>query len=69
MIEAGIRRAEIRLQEYEKRYSVSTQKFISEYENSERTETMELAEWIGEYRLLGRLREKAATLRDIRIEN
>jgi len=30
---------------------------------------MEFAEWIGEFRLMSRLQEKAEILRDIRIEN
>ena len=69
LIEAGIRQAERRLQEYEKRYRMSSQEFISDYENSEKNDTLDFAEWIGEYRLLDRLKEKAETLRDIRIEN
>ena len=35
------------------------------YEQDELTETLEFAEWIGEYHLLERLREKADTLREI----
>jgi len=54
LIEAGIRQAERRL---------------GDYENDEREESMEFAEWIGEFRLLSRLQEKAEILRDIRIEN
>lgn len=69
LIEAGIRQAERKIENYEKQYGISTQEFISGYENDDREDTMEAAEWIGEYRLLGRLREKAEILRDIRIEN
>ena len=69
LIEAGIRQTERKLEDYEKRYGMSSQKFISSYENNECDEDMEFAEWIGEFRLLGRLREKAETLRNIRIEN
>jgi len=69
LIEAGIRQAERKLENLEKQHGMSTQEFISGYENDEHKETMEFAEWIGEFRLLARLREKAAILRDIRIEN
>ena len=69
LIEAGIRQTERRLEDYEKQYGISTQEFVSSYENDERGESMEFAEWIGEFRFLMRLQEKAETLRDIRIEN
>jgi hypothetical protein len=69
LIEAGIRQTEKRLADFEKRFGVSTQDLIASYERDEREEVLELGEWIGEFRLLGRLREKAEVLRDIRIEN
>jgi len=69
LMEASIRQAELKLQEFEKRYQIHTQEFISRYENDEMTETMDFAEWIGEFRLLERLREKAETLKDIRFAN
>ena len=69
LLEAGIRQAEKRVQEFENKYQMLTQEFISRYENDETEETMDFAEWIGEFRLLERLREKAETLRGIRFEN
>ena len=36
------------------------------YENDELPESLEFAEWIGEYRLLSRLREKADAYRGIK---
>jgi len=69
LMEASIRQAELKLQEFEKRYQIHTQEFISRYENDEMTETMDFVEWIGEFRLLERLREKAETLKDIRFAN
>ena len=48
---------------------MATQEFISRYENDEMEETMDFAEWIGEFRLLERLKEKAETLKDIRFAN
>lgn len=42
---------------------MSTAEFLTRYENDEFTETLELDEWIGEYRLLTRLRDKAETIR------
>jgi hypothetical protein len=69
LIEAGIRQTERTIEEFEKHYGMSTQEFVSGYENDEGGEDMEFSEWIGEFRLLIRLREKAETLRNIRIEN
>jgi hypothetical protein len=66
LLEAGIRRSEQRLQEFETRYGLSTIDFIQRYENDVLEETLEFAEWIGEYRLRERLLEKAEALRAIR---
>lgn len=69
LLEAGIWQTEKRLQEFEKKYKMATHEFISRYENDDMEETMDFAEWIGEFRLLERLKEKAETLKDIRFAN
>ena len=69
LLEAGTRWTEQSIWKFEEKFHLSTQEFISRYENDEMKETMDYAEWIGEYRLLERLREKAETLRDIRFAN
>jgi len=69
LIEAGIRRTEQRLLEFEEKYHLGTQDFIARYENDEMKETIDFDEWIGEFRLLARLREKVDTLKDIRFAN
>lgn len=66
LLEAGIRQTKQNLQKFEKKYHMSTQDFFSGYQNDELRETLDFAEWIGEYRLLERLKEKANILRDIR---
>ena len=66
LLEAGIQRGEQRLQEFEARHGLSTPDFVRRYENDALEETLEFAEWIGEYRLRERLLEKAAALRAIR---
>ena len=55
--------------DFEEKYHLSSQEFVPRYENEELEETLDFAEWIGELRLLERLREKAETLRDIRFAN
>jgi hypothetical protein len=67
--EAGIQRTEQRLQTFEQKYKLSTQDFLNRYENDEFPETLDLDEWIGEFRMLQRLQEKAARLRGIEFAN
>lgn len=69
LLEAGIQRTEKRLRDFEAQYQMSTDEFLRCYENDELEETLEFAEWIGEYRMLERLCEKASTLREIEFAN
>lgn len=66
MLEAAIQRTEKRLRGYEAAHGMSSAQFLQRYENDELAETLEFGEWIGEYRLLGRLREKADAYRGIK---
>jgi len=69
LLGVGIRRTEQKVREFEARYGLPSAEFIRRYEQDELEETLEFAEWIGEYRLLQRLREKANTLQEIRFAN
>lgn len=69
LTETGIQRTERRLQEFEEKYQVSTQEFLSRYHNDEMPETLDLDEWIGESQMLQRLQEKADRLRGIEFTN
>jgi hypothetical protein len=69
LLEAGIKRTEQRIKEFEIKYQVPTDKFIRGFEDDQFEETLESSEWVGEYRLLERLREKAAMLREIKFAN
>ncbi|MCD4754641.1 MAG: hypothetical protein K8R75_02400 [Deltaproteobacteria bacterium] len=69
LMQAGLRRTEQRLLEFEEKYHLKTEDFIARYEKDEMEETMDCDEWIGEFRLLARLREKIDTLRGIRFAN
>lgn len=65
LLQAGMRRTEQRLQTFEAQYGMSSAEFMLRYENDALQETLDFAEWVGEYRLLERLREKANTLQNI----
>jgi len=69
LLQAGIQRTEQKLQAFEAQYGMSTSEFVRRYEADELKETLDIAEWIGEFRMLERLREKADTLRGIRFAN
>ncbi len=64
-LEAAIQRTEQHLHDFEQKYHMNTGEFLARYENDELAETLEFDEWIGEHRLLVRLREKAETVREI----
>ena len=66
LLQVGIRRTEERVQAFEAKYGLSPQEFLRRYEDDELPETLDYAEWVGEQRLLKRLREKAKTLEEIR---
>ena len=66
LLEVGIHRTERRLRAFEATHRMTTKDFVRRFENDELDETLELAEWIGEYRLLQRLSDKTEALRGVR---
>ena len=69
LLQAGIRRTEERLHAYEEKYRLSTAEFLQKHADDELNETLDLIDWIGEARMLERLRQKLAVLQDIQIAN
>jgi hypothetical protein len=69
LLQAAIRRTERQLQEFEATYQLATDEFVRRFENDEFEETLDFVDWIGEYRLLARLREKAETLQGLEFAN
>ena len=70
-LEAGIRRTEERLHEFETKYQMTTEEFLRRFENDEITHRldMEFDEWIGESLMLDSLREKADRLTGVEFVN
>lgn len=66
MLEVAIQRTEKRLSDFDAAHRMSSAQFVQRYENDDLPETLEFDEWIGEYRLLERLIDKADTYRAIR---
>jgi hypothetical protein len=69
LVEAGIRRTQQRLRAFEAQYGLSTAEFLRRYESDVLQENLDLSEWVGEYRMLERLQNKATTLREIQFAN
>ena len=65
LLQAGIRRTEQRLQAFETQYGMSSAACVQRYENEAVQETLDVAEWVGEYRLRERWREKSDPLQPI----
>ncbi|MBI1926117.1 hypothetical protein HYR99_17925 [Candidatus Poribacteria bacterium] len=69
LLQAGIRRTERRLRDCEKKYGLSSEEFLRRYENNEVEETLDFIEWVGEFRLLERMREKLDIFQGIHFED
>lgn len=62
----SLRLAKNRLRRFEKKYNVSSEKFIKEWSAENlKGKDMEYVEWAGEYRLSLRLNERLVTLKSI----
>ena len=66
LLQAGIDRTQDHLRSFEAEHGLSSESFVQRYENDEFPETLDCVEWIGEYRMLIRLQDKAETLQGIR---
>ena len=69
LLDSGIRRTKRRLDEYETKHKLSTSEFIRRFELNEFDETLDLMEWIGEYRMLESLQEERTILQGIEFAN
>ncbi|MBN2089104.1 hypothetical protein JW964_05810 [candidate division KSB1 bacterium] len=65
LLMAGIQRTEKNIHAFEFRFGMKTADFLKRYENNELDETLELADWIGEFRMLNRLKDKLDTLQAV----
>ncbi len=66
LVQTGIQRSQQKLHDFETRYDLSTSDFLRRFESDQLEETLEFAEWIGEFRLLTRLLEKSRVLQEVR---
>lgn len=64
-VTAGIKRTEERLLEFENKYQLSTEEFISRFNNDEFTHNFDFDEWIGESRMLTHLQQTKESIEEI----
>ena len=67
LLETAIRRTKPRIRSFEERFKTSTADFLARYEAGDVQETLEADEWIGEYRMMERLRNSMNALREARL--
>jgi hypothetical protein len=68
-IEAGIKRTEERLRHFENQYQLSTEEFITRFNNDELQHSFDFDEWIGESRMLAHLQDKKAAIEEVEFVN
>ena len=68
-IEAGIKRTQERLREFETKYQISTEDFIIRFNNGEFTHGFDFDEWIGESRMLAHLQETKEAIEEVEFVN
>ncbi len=66
LLQTAIQRTERHLQEFEVAYGMTSDEFVRRFENDDLPETLDFVDWIGEYRLLNRLSDKADAFMEIK---
>ena len=64
-VTAGIKRTEERLLEFETKYQLSTEEFITRFNNDELSHSFDFDEWIGESRMLTHLQQTKESIEGI----
>ncbi len=68
-VRAGIKKTEERLQEFETKYQLSTEEFITRFNNDEFSHSFDFDEWIGEFRMLTHLQQTKKSIEEIDFVN
>ena len=64
-VKAGIKKTEERIQEFETKYQLSTEEFISRFNNDELSHSFDFDEWIGESKILAHLQQTKESIQDV----
>ncbi|MDZ8066968.1 MAG: hypothetical protein RMY64_15320 [Nostoc sp. DedQUE08] len=64
-VTAGIKRTEERIQDFETKYQLSTEEFLTQFNNDELSHNFDYDEWIGEARMLVHLQQTKESIEEI----
>lgn len=64
-VQAGIKKTKERLLSYETQYQLSTEEFITRFNNDELPHSLDFDEWIGESRMLEHLQQTKESIEEI----
>jgi len=68
-VNAGIKATQKRLEELENKYQLSTEEFLTRFNNDEFAHSFDFDEWIGEYRMLTHLQQTKESIEEIDFVN
>ncbi|MDF5739084.1 hypothetical protein [Nostoc sp. S13] len=64
-VTSGIKRTEERIQGFETKYKLSTEEFITQFNNDKLSHNLDFDEWIGEARMLAHLQQTKESIEEI----
>jgi hypothetical protein len=64
-LEVGIKRTEERIKDFETQYQLSTEEFLTRFNNDELNHSFDFDEWIGEAKMLEHLQQKKLVIEGV----
>jgi hypothetical protein len=68
-VETGIKRTEERIKAVETQYQLSTEEFLTRFNNDELEHSLDFDEWIGEAKMLKHLQQKKIAIEGVEFVN
>jgi hypothetical protein len=68
-LELGIKSSQARIKEFETQYQLSTEEFLTKFNNNELNHSFDFDEWIGEAKMLEHLQKKKLIIEGVEFVN
>ena len=68
-LEQGIKRTQERIKQFESQYKLSTEEFLTKFNNDELNHSFDFDEWIGEAKMLEHLQQKKLVIEGVEFVN
>jgi len=68
-LEQGIKLSERRIKQFENQYTLTTQEFLTKFNNDELNHSFDFDEWIGEAKMLEHLQQKKLVIEGVEFVN